>query len=505
MLNDRHKEYINDLHRSFRAVNNLNGPLGNTSQNTEIRNALTRLRSLSRQSVRNDPHVAGFVSQLESQVIGENGIRMQVQLESKGRGSSQTAMKNKSDEIERLWRNWSRRKVDVSDTFTWPKMQRMVIRSIAESGEIIIRKVKIDNGKELKLELIEADQLDENFDATVTKKNNEAEKSDKITYRMGVGIDEWNRRKSYALLNYHPGDSYQDSNMGNVDNKRKQVFVDAKDILHIYKALRPGQLRGIPWTTPILELMANLAGYIENTSVRARATAGGSIFITTTEDTPGEAPYEHRDGTGQKYDDVEPGAKYYLRPGENVQVPDFHAPAGEHETYVRSTLMSASTGIGLAYESLSGDYTKSNYSSSRMSLIRERDSLRIAQALIVEELCQPVFEAWLEHQISINNLRVTDNQKDQLLNGDAVSWRPRGFEYVDPEKDLKAAKLSIEEGFKSRSQIVASFGGDYEQVIQQQATDRELRESYNIPDPAIKVSKNINVEQPEEEINNDEG
>ena len=91
------------------------------------------------------------------------------------------------------------------------------------------------------------------------------------------------------------------------------------------------------------------------------------------------------------------------------------------------------------------------------------------------------------------------------MNGDAVSWRPRGFEYVDPEKDLKAAKLAIEEGFKSRSQIVASFGGDYEQVMQQQSTDRELRESFNIPDPAIKVSKNINVEQPEEEINNDEG
>ena len=488
MLSEREND-LNELRRSFRAVYRLNGPIGDTSQNNEIRNALTTLRSFSRQAVRNDPHVAGYLNQLESQVIGEKGITMQVQLQSKGRGATDRAMKNKSEEIETLWKQWSRQKVDTSGTFTWPKLQRMVIRSIAESGEIILRKVNLDN--ELRLEMIEPDQLDERYDG----------KREEIVYRMGVGIDKWRRRKSYALLNYHPGDLYYDPNLGTDYKVTKHVYVDAKDILHIYKSLRPGQLRGIPWTTPILEIMANLAGYIDNTSVRARATAGGVVFIQTTEDTPGESPYDYKIN-GQKIESIEPGTKYYLRPGESIQVPDFHAPVGEHETYVRSTLMSASTGIGLAYESLAGDYTKSNYSSSRMSLIRERDSLRIAQALMIEELCQPVFDAWLDQQIKLNKLTVTANQREQLLTGDAVSWRPRGFEYVDPEKDIKASKLMIEEGFKSRTQVVASLGGDYEHVLQEQNKDRKLRESFAIPDPAIKVSKNINVEQSEEEINN---
>ena len=493
MLNKDRTKYIEDLQRSFRAVHNLNGPIGTTSQNTEIRNALTTLRSYSRQAVRNDPHVAGYISQLESQVIGEKGITMQIQLQTKGRGSTKSAMKNKSEEIEYLWKQWARQKVDTSDSFTWSKLQRLVMRSIAESGEIIIRKVKIDES--FRLELIEADQLDENYDAST--------KDGSFIFRMGIGIDKWRRRKSYALLNYHPGDIYYDPNLGDSKEVKKHVFIDAKDVLHIYKPLRPGQLRGIPWTTPVLELMANLSGYIENTSIRARATAGGVAFITSTEDTYGDAPHD-REINGQKIEDIEPGTKYYLRPGESIQVPDFHAPAGEHETYVRSTLMSASTGVGLAYESLAGDYTKSNYSSSRMSLIRERDNLRIIQALIVEELCQPIFQAWLEHQISMNKIYVTPNQKDQLVNGDAVSWRPRGFEYVDPQKDIQASKLAIEEGFKSRSEIVASLGGDYENVMQQQDRDRKLRESYNLPDPTINVNKNIIVDQPEEQENDTE-
>ena len=466
------EEYIN---RNFRAIYNLNGIVGETSQNAEVRGALLELRSLSRQAARNDPHVQGYLSQIQSQVVGNKGIQMKIDLRCKGRGSTESSMRSKSEEIEQKWYEWTSGKVDAADSCTWTKLQRMIIRSVAESGEVFLHFVPFPDG-DFRLEIIECDQLDHNYEYTRDKDGNK--------WELGIKLDKWGRRQQYAFYSYHPGDLYQDPNLGNVNN-RQYFFAPAKDILHIYKLDRPGQLRGIPWTTPVLELMAHLAGYERNTAVRARATAGGVAYVKQNEDSTGDVVSDHETSRGEKINEIVPGRVEYLDPGQDLVVPDFHAPNNEHEIYMQTTLMSASVGLGMAYESISGNYTKSNYSSSRMSLIRERDNLRIAQALLIEELCQPVFSAWINHQRVTGEIELTNEQYKQLSKGSSINWMGRGWPWVDPLKDAQAAKIAIDSGFRSTSEVVAEQGRDFEKVSRERRRDEDIIESLELTEQTI--------------------
>ena len=472
-MSDQEKlPYEAEIKRTYEAATKLAGSSWVTSENAEIRNALQSLRSQARQATQNDPHAQGFLQNLEAQVVGPEGIGLQIQLRAQGRGSRQRGARAKSEEIEDLWQTWGDQRVDAADRFDWAALQRLVIRETAEAGEVLVRMVVL-NG-ELKLEMVECDQLDYLYERPMNKDTG-------MTWRLGVGLDRWKKRVRYAVLPYHPGDLYYDQ----LPSRGEHIFVPATEMLQIFRTRRVGQVRGIPWTVSSLVLLAHLRGYEENTAIRARATSGGVAFIKRTEDSLGAtlADEEVTDefGDRQKITHSRPGTYHYLNPGEDITVPDWRAPANEHEMYIRATLRSAATGMGISYESLSGDHSQSNYSSSRMAMLKERDNYRIAQALLIEELLTPVFIRWLDNEVRQGRLSVTPEQRRQLVTGRALAWHPRGWPWVDPSKDVQATVTAVAAGFRSASDVVAEQGRDFQSVVMERQRDKEMLEEAGLP------------------------
>jgi capsid protein len=58
------------------------------------------------------------------------------------------------------------------------------------------------------------------------------------------------------------------------------VRVPANDVLHIYKPLRPGQIRGEPWLSNILLKLYELDQYDDAELVRKKTAAMFAGFIT---------------------------------------------------------------------------------------------------------------------------------------------------------------------------------------------------------------------------------
>jgi capsid protein len=56
---------------------------------------------------------------------------------------------------------------------------------------------------------------------------------------------------------------------------------------------------------------------------------------------------------------------------------------------------------------------------------------------------------------------------------DAGVWQGRRWQWVDPIKDVEAATLAIEQGFKTRKQVIAEMGLDIEDVWAQLAKEKE--------------------------------
>jgi lambda family phage portal protein len=341
-----------------------------------------------------------------------------------------------------------------------------VIRACAESGEVFVRLVRQSFGGStvpLAMEVIEADQLDDGL-------NGRSQQGNEI--RMGVEVDGWGRPIAYHFLAYHPGD-YQFSNQQISTQRHKRI--PAEEIIHLYRAERPGQTRGVTWFASAIQRLHHLAGYEQAEVVRARASSALMGFITSPEgELIGDDVMD-----GERVSNFEPGVFKYLNPGESVTVPSLDSPDGQFEPFLRAMLRAMAAGIGCSYETISRDFSQTNYSSSRLSLIEDRDHWRILQSWMIENFHRRVFHEWIELAVLSNALSLPGYElaPDRFK---AARWMPRGWAWVDPAKEVAAYKEAVRCGFKTLGEVVAEQGGDLEEIFVQLESERLLAEKHGL-------------------------
>jgi len=430
---------------------------GGTSQDAELRAGLYTLRNRARQLVRDNDFARQSLRAIVSNVVG-TGVQYQSQVRMlRGGGRLDSTI---NDSIEKAWGDWCRKdSVDVAGLLCFSDLERLAMRSVIESGEVFVR---LYRGKSvgrskvpLALQVLEADMLDDNYNG-VEDNGNEV--------RMGVEVDEFHRPVAYHFFQKHPGD-YQYGQKGNPYKKR--IRVPASDVLHLYLMERPGQTRGISWFHSALMSLHMLGGYQESELVAARAGASLMGFVTSPE---GAFP-EDDVMDNQRVLDWQPGQWKYLAPGESVEVPTLHRP-DTFEPFMRQCLRSIAAGLGVSYETVSRDFSQTTYSSSRLSLLEDRDNYRQIQGWLIENLHQVVFDAWLDMAALSGalNLPGYDNDPGRY---NAAKWMPRSWEWVDPLKEVQAYKEAVRCGFMTQGEVVAKSGGDLDELLTTRANELE--------------------------------
>lgn len=434
-----------------------------TSADAEIKGSLPRLRNRSRQLVRDNDYARQAIRAVKNNVVG-TGIRLQAQVRMQRGGGRLDQPVN--DAIETAWAAWGKKQFcHTGGRLSWHDMERLVIGAMAESGEVFIRKVRQPFGGgrvPFALEVIESDLLDDTYTGKSTVDGNE--------WRMGVECDKWGRPVQYAFLNKHPGDAPFQGQPG-----PRHKLIPAGEIIHLYLMDRPGQTRGVPWLATAIQRLHHLAGYEEAEVIRARASSALMGFITSDEgELLGDQVYD-----GERVSNFEPGVFKYLAPGENVTVPQLDAPDGQFEPFLRAMLRAMAAGIGCSYESISRDFSQSNYSSSRLSLLEDRDHWRAMQQYLIENFHQPVFEAWLEMAVlgGVLNLPVYETDPERYRQ---LRWMPRGWAWVDPAKEVQAYKDAVRCGFKTLGEVVAEQGGDLEELMVARAAEIEMADELDL-------------------------
>ena len=431
-----------------------------TSADSEIYSSLVRLRNRSRQLVRDNDYARGALRTITNNVVGQ-GIPFQSQVKMR-RGDRLDEATNTA--IEEAWQEWGCKEYcDVAGKLGWSEIQRLVMRSVVESGEVLIRKVNQSFGGSsvpFALELIEADQLAEYHHGTWNGNQ----------IRMGVEVDQWNRPVAYWLHNQHPGDYQFGSNAS-----AKLQRVPAEEIIHLFLSDRPGQSRGISWFHSCLKRMRDLGGYEEAEIVAARATASIMGFIETPD---GELLGEEVDN-GERLRSLSPGTIELLAPGEKFNGFSPTRPATGFDSFVRMMLRGMAAGVGISYENLSADYSQSNYSSSRLALLNDRDTYRALQSWVMLNLHQPVYESWLDMAVLSGrlNLPIYELNKRRYQ---AVRWQPRGWSWVDPQKEINATISAVGAGLTTLTDEIAKQGGDIEDLLKTRKRELDMAASYGL-------------------------
>ena len=436
------------------------------SADSEIKGSLKRLRSRSRQLVRDNDYAKSAVRVVRNSVVGQ-GVRMQMQV-MRQRGSKLDTRMNEM--IEKEWSKWGRKdSCNTAGQLCFADIEKVAVSSMCESGEIFIRIIRQKFGRSrvnFALEVLEADMVDEEYTGPATTSGN--------VWKLGIELDKFGRPVNYAFFSKHPGDTaFPTTQPG-----KRHIIVAAKDVIHLWDrtSARPGQNRGVPWLSSAMQRMHHLDGWEQASVVRARASSALMGFIQSPEgelDPGGEVMGD------QRVTDFQPGKFFYLQPGESVQVPDMDSPSGEYEPFLRAQLRALGAGVGCSYEGLSNDYSQSNYSSSRLSLLQDRDNWRSIQQMMKDQFYQPIFEAWLEMAVLSGALNLPLYETDPERY-EAVRWVCRGYHYVDPQKEIAAAKSAVRSGFKTLADCVAENGGDFDELLVARQAELAKLDAMNI-------------------------
>jgi lambda family phage portal protein len=462
---------------------------GGTSADAEINSSLSRLRNRARQLCRDSDYAKQAKRSIVNNVIG-TGIKLQSQVLMQ-RGGRLDDLVNST--IEGAWARWGYKEhCDVAGRLCFSDIERMVVGAMCESGEVFIRLIRQPfggSGVPFALQIIESDQLDETYNGASTVPGNE--------WRMGVEVDKWGRPVQYAFLSAHPGDAPFTGMPG-----KRHLMLPADEVIHLAQLTRPGQTRGVTWFASAIKRMHHFEGYAEAEVVRARAGSSLMGFITSPEgELVGDEVID-----GERVSAFEPGTFKYLQPGETVSVPSLDAPDGQFEPFARAMLRSMSAGLGISYESVSRDYSQSNYSSSRLSLLEDRENWRVIQDYMVKNFHQPIFEAWLEMAVLSGSLNLPTYEVDPMR-FKRVKWVPRAWGWIDPQKEVAAYRDAVRCGFKTLADVVAEQGGDLDELLLARQAELQKLEELGIAvdtDPAALTAQGMAQPAPVESVSEEE-
>lgn len=432
---------------------------GGSSQDAELAGDLTTLRNRSRQMLRDNPHAMSICRIIQNNVVG-SGIGMQARIVLPN-GEPDDAL---NDEIETAWAEWCEKEsCHTAGQLSMTDMLRLAMAGVFRDGEFLIRKIHRPFGSSeipFALEVIEPDLLLDYEGAPVRSNNG-------IGFRLGIEVDDWMRPVAYWFRDKHPGDLI----FPQTEEKARRI--PAREIEHLYIVNRWPQSRGIPWMHSILMRLRQMSGYAESELIAARIAANTVGFIEQNidvETTPAGAkvilpPMER----------TEPGTFRRLGPGEKVAATNLQRPAGNLEVFMRYMLREIAAGVGVSYESLSRDYSQSNYSSSRLALLDERDQWKVLQRWLIDNFLTRIYREWLDAAVLSGRIRIRDYFEDKKKY-QAVEFKPRGWSWVDPTKEMKAYETAVRLGVMSRTDAAAASGSnrDYQEILKEIKAETEM-------------------------------
>lgn len=418
---------------------------------TDIHAGLKKLRARSRDLALNNDYVCRFLSLTRSNVIGPSGIVLQSKAQSI-RGNPDTKA---IEAIESSWSDWTRHgNTDTTGQHSFISLLGVIIETVAIDGEFLAIKHTgyPHNHHGFAIELLDVELLD-------TENNQQLRNGNAI--RMGVELDEWRRPVAYHLITSKSTDTDY------TYNGRKYRRVPAEQVIHGFLPRAAWQTRGIPWLAPSMMRLNMLAGYEEAELVAARV-ASAKMGILYRES--GSAEYTgESDERGDFVTDAEPGSFEIAPDGYKLQAWDPAHPATAYSDFIKGVLRGIAAGLGVSYHTLANDLEGVNYSSGRLGALEDRELWKSLQNWLIETFCAPVYESWLTHsllseQIIAGAQTLPARSIDKYLN---VTWQPRRWAWVDPQKDMNANIAAIEQGLRSRSDVIREQGRDPDDVWQE--------------------------------------
>ena len=397
-----------------------------SSANTEIATSLPLLRDRHRELVRNNPWASRAVQAVVSNTVGY-GFTAKVA----------------DERAAKVWKEWAETTAcDSEGRHTLAGLSALAMRAVAESGEVLIRRRwrRPTDGLPvpLQLQVIESDYLD----------HSKTEMLDNGRIVQGVEFDLLGKRRGYWLYKDHPGDV-----MGNYS---QSVFVPASEVLHVYRADRPGQVRGVPWGAAAMITLRDLDDY-EDAYLFRQKIANCQVGVVY-DDAANLGNVEAAAAGAPLAEAFEPGRFEFLPAGKRIE---FNSPpnAGDYGPFTKAVLLRYAAAWGITFQALTGDLSSVNFSSGRMGWIemgRNVESWR--WNMLVPQALDPIGQ-WFREAINFG--------REPAKFG--ISWTAPRKEMINPAQEIKSFNEAVRSGQMSLAMVHREMGEDHDAILQETA------------------------------------
>lgn len=297
-----------------------------------------------------------------------------------------------------------------------------------------------------------------------------------LKVRSGIVFGPIGNRVAYRFYKQRPGD---------MNFTGEITSVPAEEVMHVFRPLEAGQIRGIPHTLSSIVRAAVMDAYDDAELERKRMAALFGAFITSTapeEDVLSEPAAAATAAGVEGGVALEPGVTVDLEPGQDIKFAEPADVGGNYEAFQYRGNLQVAAGAGVPYADMTGDLRQASYGSQRAGMVKFRREIAATQNhAMIFQLCRPVWQRWLAEAVQNGAVPLAAS----VYVGSERTWQaakfiPPKWDWIDPLKDMQAEKLAVDSGFKSRSDVVEGMGVDPEENDRRIAADKAREKKLGI-------------------------
>lgn len=410
------------------------------------------LRMRARYETANNSYARGIVNTLANDVVGR-GPRLQM--------LGTDAESNRIIEAE--FAKWARA-VGLAEKLRTMRATRAVD---GEAFALLTSNPRLPTPVKLDIRLVEAEQI------ATPGASNAAGVVD------GIEFDQYGNVSAYSVLRAHPGDGYGDFSEAD--------WVSAGNVLHWFRADRPGQARGIPEITPALPLFAQLRRYTLAVIAAAETAADYAAVLYTDSPANGEA---------DSYEDVPPEIEIERRvmttlpAGWKFGQFDAKQPVTTYKMFKDELLNEIARCLNMPFNVAAGNSSGYNYASGRLDHQTYYAAIGVDRSDCEIVVLNRIKSAWFAEALLIPGYLPTN---EEIPN----TWFWDGREHVDPLKEASAQRERLANNTTTLADEWAARGHDWESKLRQRAKEIQLLKELGItieqamPTPAPTQSQPI--------------
>lgn len=429
-------------------------------------------------------------------VIG-TGLTMQSTIDREILGLSDETAKAWQQKTEAEFRLWASTAAncDTAGLNNFAALQQLAFKSWLMSGDVFAvmqhEKPTPINPYGLRINLVEADRVCVPADCgglwsvggVVAGKIPEGKEGAGNAIYDGVEVDKNGKVVAYHICSEYPNSlTYRNAEIATWTRiPVRGEKTGLPNILHVMDCERPGQYRGVPYLSPIIETLLQMRRYTESELMAALIQSFFSAWITSGnamdsgipvgETTPPNSPPVDKDSDTEY--EMGPGTICKLDPGESISFGSPNIPTAGFDIFMKEFCKQAGAAIELPYDVLMKEFN-SSYSASRGALMEAWEAFKMRRAWFVDDFCQQIYELWLSEAVARGRIKAPGFFNDPLIRKAwcSAQWIGPTQVQLDPVKEANAAILLTSHAIKTHKQVTRELGGgDWDKNIEQVAAE----------------------------------